>query len=419
MRPAWGLAAALAAAACAAPRPAPAAPAVLTGLDVLEAQGFAPLKGKRVGVITNRTGIDARGRSIVDLLAEAPGVDLVVAFAPEHGLTGAVERGLRIASATVHAGGRDIPVDSFFGGNTAKMRPRPDQLRGLDALVFDMQDVGARFYTYATTMAMALEETKKAGVEFIVLDRPNPIGGVDVQGPTPDVPGLTYKSSVSYLPVPTRHGLTMGELARLHNDFVRHPRLTVVPMRGWRRAMWFDETGLPWVAPSPNIPDLAAATLYPGLGNFDESNVSVGRGTPHPFGWIGAPWLNAEALARRLNAAGLAGVRVSVQDETPTKSVYEGKLCHGIRIEVTDRRAVRPLTVFAHVVAGLRDLHPKEFDLKWADPKRMGDMRTLLGLSAFQTLYDSGATAEALAAAVDPSPEEFAARRRPFLLYAE
>lgn len=411
------LAAALALAACAGPRLRPA-PRVMSGLDVLEAEGYAPLKGKRVGVITNRTGIDARGRSIVDVLASAPGVRLTAILSPEHGFTATLESG-RISSSTVRAAGRDIPVISLYLGGNAGMRPRPDQFRGFDVLVFDIQDIGARFYTYLATMGMALEEANREGVEFMVLDRPNPVDGSDVQGPIPDEAGLLHESSVGYFAVPARHGLTAGEMARLHNEFVGHPRLSVVKMRGWKRAMWFDDTGLPWVPPSPNMPDLEAAALYYGVSNLEETNLSVGRGTPHPFGWIGAPWLDAQALVRRLNAARLPGIEFTVQDETPAKSAYAGTLCRGVRLKLLDRRTVRPLSVFAHIAAALRDLHPKEFDLHWKSPRIEAETRKLVGLSAFKTLYDQGADGAALARAMDPPVEDFLRARRPFLLYDE
>jgi uncharacterized protein YbbC (DUF1343 family) len=260
-------------------------------------------------------------------------------------------------------------------------------------------------------MAMALEAAKAAGIPFIVLDRPNPVGGVEVQGPVLDEPGLAYVSAVAYLAVPTRHGMTPGELALLHNEHVQHNALAVIKLRGWKREMWFDDTGLPWVPPSPNMPSLDAAALYPGIANIEEANVSVGRGTPYPFNWVGAPWLDAPAVMARLEAAKLAGVGFSLKDYTPTKSFYAGRLCRGVRMKVTDRRAVRPLRVFAHLIAAIRDLHSKEFKPQW------DDTRKLVGLAAFRELYERGAPAEELAAAMDPDPAAFLSRRKPFLLY--
>ena len=410
MKEALAAAALLALAACASAPPRPAG--VRTGLDVLEAEGFAPLKGRRVGLITNRTGADARGRSTVDVLAAAPGTTLAAVFTPEHGF-GAASEADAIGSATIRAGGRDLPLYSLFAGGAAGMRPRPGQLAGLDALVFDVQDAGARFYTYPATMAMALEAAKDAGLDFFVLDRPNPIGGEIVEGPRADDVGLTGFEPTSYLPVVTRHGMTVGELALLHNAKVKHPRLTVVKMRGWRRRMWYDETGLPWIAPSPNMPDLAAAALYPGLASLEFTNLSVGRGTPTPFGWIGAPWLDAEGLARVMNAALLEGVEFSAETRTPTKDKYAGQAIPGLRVVVTDRAAARPLRVFARLVVALRDRHPDDFDLRW------NASRKLIGRREFKELYDRGASAAEIERLFDLDSAEFEKARAPFLLYGD
>ncbi|HEX4048459.1 MAG TPA: DUF1343 domain-containing protein, partial [Elusimicrobiota bacterium] len=255
-------AALLALAGCAASPPRPGR--VMTGLDVLEAENFAPLKGRRVGVITNRTGVDASGKNITDLLASAPGVTLAAVFTPEHGLYAAAETS-KIGNSTLKIGNKTIPLISLYGGGAAGMRPKAADLSGLDVLIFDIQDAGARFYTYPATMAMALEAAKDAGIEFMVLDRPNPINGETVEGPFADDVGLTGAEPTAYLPVVTRHGMTVGELALLHNATVKYPRLTVIKMRGWKRSMWYDQTGLRWIAPSPNLPDLASAALYPGV----------------------------------------------------------------------------------------------------------------------------------------------------------
>jgi uncharacterized protein YbbC (DUF1343 family) len=398
-------------AACAAASPRPAAAArVLTGLDVLEADGFQPLRGLRVGVITNRTGADARGRSIVDLLAEAPGVTLAAVFTPEHGF-GAASESEKISSDTIRAGGRVLPLYSLYAGGAAGMRPQPSQLAGLDALVFDIQDAGARFYTYPATMAMALEAAKDAGLAFFVLDRPNPVGGTIVEGPTVDGEGLVGREPTAYLPVVTRHGMTIGELALLHNATVRHPRLTVIKMKGWKRSMWYDQTGLTWIAPSPNMPDPGSASLYSGVSNLEFANLSVGRGTPFPFGWVGAPWLDAAALARTLNAAGLKGVDFSALTLTPTKSEYAGQACPGVRLVVTDRAAARPLKMFAVLAAALRDGYPKDFDLKWTASRK------LIGRAAFKDWYDRGGRPEELEALFDRDAAEFEKIRAPDLLY--
>ncbi|MFI5348682.1 MAG: exo-beta-N-acetylmuramidase NamZ domain-containing protein [Elusimicrobiota bacterium] len=408
MKKALALVGLLALAACAE---APARTArVLSGLDVLEAEGFAPLKGKRVGVITNHTGVDSRGVPIVELLADATGVTLVAVFTPEHGF-GAASEADNIASTRILAGGREFPLYSLYKGGTAGMRPQPSELSGIDVLIFDIQDVGARFYTYLATMGMALEAARDAGIEFVVLDRPNPIRGDVVEGPLVDEPDAAGKDQLLYFDVPTRHGLTAGEMALLHNATAAHPRLTVVKMRNWKRAMWYDQTGLPWIAPSPNMPDLAAAALYPGVANLEFSNLSVGRGTKSPFGWIGAPWLDAKALEQRMNQALMDGVDFSVETRTPSKDIYAGKPCAGLRITVTARDAARPLRVFAELVAALRDLQPNDFKLDWTHSRR------LVGSERFHKLYDSGATGAEMTHLFDSEASEFEKTRAPYLLY--
>lgn len=413
MRPLPLAALAVALAACAgAPAQVPG-PRVMSGLDVLEAEGFAPLRGKRVGVIANRTAFDAARRPILDLLADAPGVRLTTVFSPEHGFLTGSEAGAAVARAETTVRESTVTVVSLYRGGLDGMRPLAQDLKGLDALVFDIQDVGARFYTYPTTMAMALEAAKASGIELFVLDRPDPVGGTAVEGPLPDEPGLLGTSSVAYLPVATRHGMTVGELALLHNATVGHAKLRVVKMRGWKRSLWYDETGLRWIAPSPNMPDLDAAALYPGVANLEFTNLSVGRGTPTPFGWIGAPWLDAVALARVMNAAGLPGVAFSAETRTPSKDKYAGQAVPGLRMTVTDRKAVRPLRVFARLAAALRDRHHGDFDLAWKDSRK------LIGLAAFKAWYDSGEPPEALEKLFDAQAAAFARSRAPYLLYTD
>jgi uncharacterized protein YbbC (DUF1343 family) len=302
---------------------------------------------------------------------------------------------------------------SLYGGGAAGMRPKPADLAGLDVLLFDIQDAGARFYTYPATMAMALEAAKEAGIEFIVLDRPNPIGGELVEGPLADDVGLAGFEPTAYLPVVTRHGMTIGELALLHNDSIHHPRLTIVKMLGWKRSMWYDETGLPWIAPSPNMPDLASAALYPGVANLEFTNLSVGRGTKTPFGWIGAPWLDADGLAKVMNAALLEGVEFSAETRTPSKDKFAGQAIPGLRIVVTDRDAARPLRVFARLVVALRDRHPDDFNLNWNASKK------LIGRKEFKALYDRGADAAEIERLFDLDASEFEKTRTPFLLYTK
>jgi uncharacterized protein YbbC (DUF1343 family) len=262
-------------------------------------------------------------------------------------------------------------------------------------------------------MAMSLEAAKRAGLEFMVLDRPNPIGGDIVEGPTVDEAGLTGVDPVAYLDVATRHGLTAGEAALLDNATVGHPDLVVIKLRHWTRGMWFDDTGLPWTRPSPNMPDLDAATLYPGIANLEFSNISVGRGTATPFGWIGAPWMDSAALADRMNAALVEGVRFEAATRTPSKDMYAGVACPGVRILITDRAAVRPLHVFAALAVALRDLYPNDFKLRWEHSRR------LIGRHRFLELYQTGAPAQDFYTLFDEDAARFAERRKPYLLYPD
>lgn len=381
----------------------------MSGLDVLVADGFAPLRGKRVGVLTNSTAVDRRGRGIVDLLAAAPGVELAAIFSPEHGYAAASESE-NIASGLARVDGKDIPLYSLYSGGIRGMRPKPEQLQGLDVLIFDIQDIGARFYTYLATMAMALEEAKTAGIDFMVLDRPNPIRGDIVEGPILADPNLRFLTPTAYFQVPVRHGLTAGEMAAFHNLSVGHRRLKIVKLRGWKRDQWHDQTGLPWVPPSPNMPDVEAAALYPGIGIFEASNLAVGRGTPVPFRWIGAPWLKADEIVARLHGL-VEGVEFSAQDYTPSKSVFAGKLCRGVRITVTDRDAMRPLAVFRHLALAIRDLHPGEFEWRWDEVKRM------VGVDEFRRLWETGAPEADFITLFDKGPRDFESPRRAILLY--
>ncbi|MBI5238939.1 MAG: DUF1343 domain-containing protein [Elusimicrobia bacterium] len=392
-------------------RPVKAPPGkVLTGIDVLEANGFQELQGRRIGLITNHTGLDSQGRSTAEVLAGAPGVDLAAIFSPEHGFQGKIEEG-GVSSTTVKLAGRDIPVYSLYSGTMGGMRPQPAQLQGLDALVFDIQDVGARFYTYLATMGMAMEEAARARIAFIVLDRPNPINGLTVEGPLLTDPELPTLSPTSYFPVTVRHGLTAGEMARLHNQKARVAHLRVVRMVNWKRGMWYDQTGLPWTAPSPNMPDLTAAALYPGLGLFEAGNLSVGRGTPHPFGWVGAPWLDPKKVLGKLNESLLDGVAFSAQDYTPTKSVYAQEPCAGILITVTDREVMRPLDVFRALDQALYEVHRADYQWRWEEVRKM------TGSREFQNIWERDHDRIKIMALFNWGAEKFEKSRRDCLLY--
>ncbi len=383
---------------------------VLTGIDVLEADGFQELQGRKIGLISNHTGRDSNGRTTAEVLAGAQGVALMAIFSPEHGFNGAAENST-VSSTSVSLAGRDIPVYSLYAGGMSGMRIKPEDLRGIDTLVFDIQDIGTRFYTYLATMGMAMEEAAKAHISFIVLDRPDPINGTTVEGPMLTDLELPQLSPTSYFPVPVRHGLTAGEMARLHNKKAGVSHLLVVRMRGWKRGMWYDQTSLPWVATSPNMPDLGAATLYPGIGLFEASNLSVGRGTPHPFGWVGSPWLDSQRAARRLNEALLDGVAFTAQDYTPTKSVYKGELCHGVLMTITDRDMLRPLAVFRHIDQVLYELHRQDFQWRW------DEVRKMTGSTEFQRIYENDHDLIKIMELFNRGAERFEKSRQRYLLY--
>jgi uncharacterized protein YbbC (DUF1343 family) len=327
---------------------------VLTGIDVLERDNFKPLAGMRLGLITNHTGRDREGRQTIDVLHKAPGVKLVALFAPEHGIRGLADE--NVSDSKDETTG--LPIYSLYGETR---RPKPEQLKDLDALVFDIQDVGVRFYTYISTLGYVLEEAAKVKLPVFVLDRPNPIGGVDFDGPIADKDKLSF---TSYHTIPARHGLTIGELAQLFNRQRNiGADVRVIKMDGWRRSMWFDETNLTWVNPSPNMRSLTEATLYPGVGLLEVTNVSVGRGTDTPFEIVGAPWIQGDKLAEVLNQRGLQGVRFVPVRFTPNASVFKGEPCGGVNIIVTDRAAFRPLLTGIEMALALRKLYPNDWKI--------------------------------------------------------
>jgi uncharacterized protein YbbC (DUF1343 family)/CubicO group peptidase (beta-lactamase class C family) len=331
---------------------APSYAEVLNGVDVLERDGFKELQGLRVGLITNHTGRDLRGRQTIDVLREAPNVKLTTLFAPEHGIRGQADE--KFSDTVDEKTG--LPVYSLYED---MRRPKPEQLKNLDALVFDIQDVGVRFYTYVTTMRNAMEEAAKAGIPFVVLDRPNPIDGVDVDGPVADEDKLSF---VVFHTVPVRHGMTVGELAQLFNAQRKIGcDLRVVKMENWRRGMWLDATGQTWVNPSPNMRSLTEVTLYPGVGLLETTNLSVGRGTDTPFELIGAPWLDGRKLAAYLNGRGIAGVTFVPVRFTPRASVFKDEECGGVNFVVTNRALFSPVRAGLEIAVALRRLYPQEW----------------------------------------------------------
>jgi len=336
---------------------------VQTGIDVLERNNFDPVRGvsgkKKIGLLTNQTGMDSQGRRTIDVIAHADGISLDAIFSPEHGVTGTLDT-TDVANTKDAATG--IPVYSVYGATDAARRPSPDVLKQFDAIVVDIQDAGVRFYTYETTLGYFLEGAAKAGVEVFVLDRPDPITGSFVQGPMPD-PGR--ESFVSYGAVPVRHGMTMGELAKMYNSERNiNAKLTIIPIEGWMRGDWFDSTALGWVNPSPNLRSLTEATLYPGVALVEGTNVSVGRGTETPFELLGAPWIHGRELAQYLNTREISGVRFVPVSFTPSASNYAGQRCEGVNIVVVERNAFDAPELGIELASALRKLYPEQFHME-------------------------------------------------------
>lgn len=381
--------------------------AVSPGIDVLLEERLDVLRGQRVGLITNHTGRTADGRSTIDALAVVPDIHMVALFGPEHGLRGLAEAGERVDNSVDSATG--LPIRSLYGDTRA---PTAAMLEDVDVLIFDIQDIGARYYTYVWTMALAMRAAAEHGRAFIVLDRPNPIGGVRVDGTVLD-PAFT--SFVGLYPVPMRHGMTAGELAMLVNtEFGVNADLTVIPARGWSRTAWYDATGLPWVPTSPNMPSLESAAHYPGTCLFEGTNLSVGRGTAEPFRHIGAPWLDADALVARLAAFALPGVTFDTTTFTPASpgdDKYDGEVLRGIRFTVTDREMYDPAATAVVVLEEIRALHPDSFQFRDAAFDRLaGTDRLRLDLVA-------GVPAMTIVAAWSAPLDRFLAVRQRYLLY--
>ncbi len=379
-----------------------------TGIDVLESHGFDLIRGttakKKIGLLTNQTGVDSQGRRTIDVLAQAPGVSLDAIFSPEHGVTGTLDT-VDVGNSRDAATG--VPVYSVYGGTDAARRPSLEILKTLDAVVVDIQDVGARFYTYETTLGYFLEGAARAGIEIIVLDRPNPITGSFVQGPVSD-PG--HESFTNYGLVPVRHGMTMSELAKLFNgERDIGARLQVVPLEGWMRGDWYDSTGLEWINPSPNLRSLTEAILYPGVALVEGTNVSVGRGTDTPFELLGAPWINAGELAHYLNARDISGVRFVPVSFTPSASSYAGQTCHGVNIVVIERNAFDAPELGIELASALRNLYAEQFH-----------MERMIELLVNQSAYDAivkGEDPRRIAEDWREPLEKFQQLRQKYLIY--
>ncbi len=383
---------------------------VRTGLDVLLAARLDLVRGSRVGLITNPTGITADVTVNVDALL-AHSVHLAALFGPEHGFYSRVEDGLGVTGETHARTG--LPIHSLYGPDR---RPTADMLRGVDVLLFDIQDVGVRFYTYVWTMALCMQAAAERGIPFIVLDRPNPITGHILEGPllAPDC-----ASFVGLYPVLLRHGLTIGEMARLLNaEFGLGADLTVVPLDGWRRDMWFADTGLPWVAPSPNIPSLTTTVVYPGMCLVEGTNLSEGRGTTKPFELIGAPWLDGEVLADRLNGLDLPGVRFRSVMFVPTFSKYAGEMCRGVQPHVLDLTRCRPVAMTLHLISEARRLHRHEFGWWPTFPEGDRPFDRLVGRADVRVQIEAGVPVADIVAAWDDDRRAWAKLCETYRLYA-
>ena len=374
---------------------------VLTGIDVLSRDDFQPLLAARVAVITNHTGVDRHGQSTIRLLHDAENVELVRIFSPEHSLSGKLD--IPIIDDDIDTG-TGIPIVSLYG---KFRRPTPEMLDGIDTLVFDIQDIGARFYTYISTMGNAMQAAADSNIRFVVLDRPNPINGVDVAGPMLDD---GKQSFVGFHRLPVRHGMTVGELARLFKaEMAIDVDLQVIEMEGWQRREYFDTTELPWINPSPNIRSLTEAVLYPGIGLLETTNMSVGRGTDTPFEVIGAPWIDGPALATYLTDAALPGVSFEAIRFTPDASKFAGESCGGVRLAITDREIFDPLQVGFEIARHFATAYADTWDVD-AYVRLLGNDRTLQavreGLPYVEILatYDDGLNA-------------FRERRSRYLLY--
>ena len=373
---------------------------VQTGLDVLEAQKFIPLRGKHVGLITNHTGLDSQGRSTVEVLSHAPSVQLVALFSPEHGLAGRNDE--KVSSSKDPATG--LPVYSLYGETN---RPTEEMLKGIDALVFDIQDAGVRFYTYTVTMAYCMEEAAKRKIAFFVLDRPNLLGGEIIEGPMLDPDKTNF---VAYFPLPVRYALTIGELAQFFNN-ENHigADLHVISMRNWHRNYFFESTGIKWIPTSPNLRTVKGSILYPGIEILQSAGISVGRGTQAPFEEFGAPWMNGDEVATALNARNLPGVHFAGQPFIPIAGLYAGQRCGGVSIKISDRFKVRSMRMGLEIAAILQKLYPKQFEIS--------KMIELVGSADTMQQLQSGVPPEKIVASWSDSLTAFDKLRRKYFLY--
>jgi uncharacterized protein YbbC (DUF1343 family) len=384
--------------------------AVATGLDRLLKDPVSYLGSQSVALVTNQTGVTRGLEPALDAFHESPGIRLVAAFGPEHGVRGDVQDALGVESSVDAYTG--VPVHSLYGDH---VKPTPEALDGVDAMVFDIQDCGARFYTYVSTLTYCMEAAAENGVSMVVLDRPNPVNGLAVEGNILE-PG--YASFIGLRPVPIRHGLTIGELALFINRGVGCD-LTVVEMAGWLRGMWYDETGLPWVQPSPNLPTLDTATVYPGTCFFEGINASEGRGTTRPFEYLGAPWVDGRRWASALNGLGLPGVGFRACYFTPVYWRYEGEQCCGVQVHVTDRDSFRPVETGLHMLRTLMDLQPDGFAFNESTYEERRHFDLLAGTDRLRHSLMEGATVDEIVASWEKGLTRFRDGCDSILIYGE
>lgn len=380
----------------------PALQSVLNGIDILERDGFKELAGKKIGLVTNHTGQNLAGKSTIDILHEAKNVEFVSIFAPEHGIRGELDTEKIDDTKDEKTG---LPVYSLY--KDGMRRPKPEQLKGLDAVVYDIQDIGARFYTYTATLKNVMEEAAKLDIPIYVLDRPNPINGVDIEGSLADEDKLAFIAAHT---IPVRYGLTIGELGQMMNTERKiGADLRIIKMEGWTRSMWFDETGQTWVNPSPNMRSLTQATLYPGIGLLETTNLSVGRGTDTPFEVIGAPWLDGPKLAKYLNERNLPGVRFIPVRYKPNASVFKDEQLSGINIVITDRRTFRSVRTGIEIAAALRKLYTNDWQVDRY-------LRLLVNQDVLDRLK-KGESPESIENSWKTGLDEFRKRQASYLLY--
>ncbi len=382
------------------PSSADSAPKVLNGIDILREQNYKSIAGRRVGLITNHTGLAADGKTTIDLLYRSGVCELVALFSPEHGIRGTLDG--NVGSSVDELTG--LPIYSLYGDSR---RPKAEMLENIDALVFDIQDIGARFYTYATTMAYCMEEAAKAKIPFYVLDRPNPIGGLKIEGPMLDADKTSF---VGYVPLPVRHGMTIGELARYFNAEKKiGTNLQVVEMKGWKRSYYFWDTGQLWINPSPNMRNMIEAILYPGICLLEGTNVSVGRGTDRPFEVVGAPWIEPRRFAASLKAAALAGVEFVPLFFVPSADKNQGIQCGGVHLLITDAERLNPVLLGTTLISLLHKLYPEEFEME--------KIIDLLGNAEAMKKLRAGQVPAEMLRTDSREMREFMERRRKALIY--